>query len=111
MTGRRLTALFPIGCCEKKRELLIYQKLSRSVLSENELDLRYVLGLGPFGALGNLKADSLSFVQGFEASILDCREVNEDILATFNLDEAITLLSVEPLDFTFSQCGFLLLQK
>jgi hypothetical protein len=47
----------------------------------------------------------LSFVQRFVTIILDCGEVNEHVLATVNLDEAKTLLGVEPLDFAFSQCS------
>jgi hypothetical protein len=72
---------------------------------QNELDFGYILGLGAFGALCNVEPYSLSFVQRFVTITLECGEVNKHILATVNLDEAKTLLGVEPLDFAFSQCS------
>jgi hypothetical protein len=72
---------------------------------QNELDFGYILGLGAFGALCDVELYSLSFVQRFVTITLECGEVNKHVLATVNLDEAKTLLGVEPLDFAFSQCS------
>jgi hypothetical protein len=58
--------------------------------------------LRTLGSLGDVETDSLSFVQRFVAATLDRGEVNENVLATINLDEAKSLLGVEPLDLTFS---------
>ncbi len=55
--------------------------------------------LGPFNYF---ELHSLSFVQRLKAIILNLSIVDENILTTIDLDEAITFLGVEPLDFTFS---------
>jgi hypothetical protein len=67
--------------------------------------------LEPLGALHDVKPDSLSFVQRLETIILDLLVVDENVLSIVNRDEAITLLGVEPLDFTFSHAVFSLLKK
>ena len=49
-----------------------------------------------------LERDGLTLVEGLEALRLDLGEVDEQVVATLALDEAVTLVSVEPLNFTFS---------
>jgi len=50
----------------------------------------------------DLECHSLTFIKGLEALALDLAVVDEDIVSVFVRDETITLVSVEPLDSTFS---------
>src|SRR5258707_1814588 len=71
-------------------------------------DRAVALNLEVFGrslaAIGNLFVfDGLPFVKRRKPSFLNCRNVNENVLATVaGLDESITLSRVEPLHRTFS---------
>src|ERR1700741_32588 len=62
-----------------------------------------VLGRG-LAAIGNLFVfDGLSFIERRETSLLNRRNVNENVLAAIaGLDETITLGRIEPLHRTFS---------
>jgi hypothetical protein len=42
----------------------------------------------------------LTFFECFVAVHLDCGKVNEYVSAFFRLDESVTLLSIEPFNFT-----------
>src|SRR5262249_12858289 len=61
-------------------------------------------------ALHNLERHTLAFGQRLVAVHRDRREVDEDVVAAFALDEAIALLVREPLDGALSQT-FLLADK
>lgn len=55
-----------------------------------------ILGLRPFGSLGDIKLDALSFFQRAETTALDDRIMDEDIASVILLNESITLLITEP---------------
>src|SRR5919109_716302 len=57
-----------------------------------------VRGLGTLGTLDDLELDTLAFGQGLEAFHRDRGEVDEDVVATLALDEAVALLVRKPLD-------------
>src|SRR5215204_3433933 len=48
-------------------------------------------------ARADVELDPLTFLEGAVAVLLDCRVVDEDVVAVFALDEAVALLGVEPL--------------
>src|SRR5579864_4059979 len=58
------------------------------------------LCLPPLGSLYDGKLNRLALFQAAETVSLNCREVNEDILAVLPADESITLRVVEPLHCT-----------
>src|SRR4051812_46357671 len=71
-----------------------------------------VLRLRTLGALRDVELDLLVLVEGLVAPRLDCRVVNEDVIAAVLLsDEAEALLGVEPLDGALSHAGVLLLLR
>src|SRR5450756_864854 len=47
------------------------------------------------------EGNGLTLVEALEALALDLGEVHEQIVATLTLDEAVTLVRVEPLDLAF----------
>ena len=57
-----------------------------------------VFRLGPFLALRYFHGDPLAFLERLEAFHLDGAVVNEDVLSAFSLNEAKSLVVVEPLD-------------
>jgi hypothetical protein len=56
-----------------------------------------VLRLGALLALGDVELDLLPFIEAAVAATGDRAEVHEHIRATFNLDEPVALVAVEPL--------------
>src|SRR6516165_3616238 len=71
-----------------------------------------VLRLGSLLALRDVELDLLPFVEAAVAATCDRAEVHEHIGATFNLDEAVAFVAVEPLhralchlDLLHSGCG------
>src|ERR671910_819456 len=72
---------------------------------------RDVRRLGALGALDDFELHALTFGQRLVALHRDRGQVDEDILATLTLDEAVTLLVREPLDGALSQLCFLLAMK
>jgi hypothetical protein len=56
--------------------------------------------LGTLGALFNIELNLLAFLQVTISIALNCGEMDEDVLSTFTLDEAETLITIEPLDST-----------
>jgi len=70
-------------------------------LIRNELLRDDVFGLRTFLPLGHFHRDLLPFLQSLESFHLDGGVMYEDILTTFTLDEAKTLIVVEPLDGPF----------
>jgi hypothetical protein len=60
-----------------------------------------VLSLRTFLPLGHFHSDLLPFFQSLESFHLDCGVMYEYILTTFTLDEAKTLIVIEPLDGPF----------
>src|SRR4051812_28231816 len=67
-----------------------------------DLGRRDVGRLQTFGALRHFEFDSSAFIQGAISLRLNRREVNEDVLSVFTLDEAIALGRVDPLHSTFN---------
>ena len=68
------------------------------------LELLYLDCRRSFGALFNFKADTVTFLQAFEAGSFDGAMMNKDILsAIVNRDKSETLLIVEPLYCTLSR--------
>src|SRR6185436_17354256 len=61
------------------------------------LDGRHVRGLSALGALHDLELDALTLGQRLVALPRDRGEVDEDVLPTGALDEAVTLLVRKPL--------------
>ena len=59
-----------------------------------------VAGLRSFGSLLNIELDLLTFRQVAETIALNGGEMDENVLATFALDEAEALVTVEPLNCT-----------
>ena len=58
--------------------------------------------------MGDLVADFLTLVEGFQSGALNGADVNEDILAAFvRLDEPETLGGIEPFDGTTCHLGLL----
>src|SRR5262245_21026533 len=57
-----------------------------------------VRGLGTLGTLDDLELHTLAFGQGLEAVHRDRGEVDEDVVPTLALDEAVALLVRKPLD-------------
>src|SRR5262245_28239221 len=64
--------------------------------------LNNVGSLETLGPLDHIELHLLTLGQALEALSLDGGEVDEDILAPFLLDEAVTLGVVEPLHFSSS---------
>src|SRR2546429_8860359 len=71
-----------------------------------------VLRLGSLLALRDIELDLLPFVEAAVAVTCDRAEVHEHILATFNLNETVAFVAVEPLhralrhlDLLRSGCG------
>src|SRR4029453_5247917 len=62
------------------------------------LERPHVRGLRAFGALSHVELDGLALVQRAVAARLHGAEVHEDLPAGLGLDEAVALVSVEPLD-------------
>gem|GEM_PF-2305905 len=62
-----------------------------------QLELLYLDCRWSFGALLDFEADTISFLQAFEAGTLDGAMVNKDIFSAFSRDKSVTLLIVEPL--------------
>src|ERR1041385_4269120 len=71
--------------------------------SDGSLDGLDVRGLSALVALNDLERHALAFGQRLVAIHCDCREVDEDVVAAFALDEAVPLLVREPLDGALSQ--------
>jgi hypothetical protein len=90
--------------CYAQKSPLITQRAFLCVLAFNLARLLYVGGLEAFRALGDVERYGIAFSKGFESVALDRREVNEDVLATFLLDEAETLCVIEP--FNLALCHF-----
>src|SRR3954454_470191 len=65
------------------------------------LGRRDVGRLQTFGPLRHLELDASALIQGAISLRLNRREVHEDVLSVFTLDEAIALGRVEPLHCTF----------
>src|SRR5690606_35052788 len=67
------------------------------------------LRLAPLGPVDDLEIDDLAVIEGLEAVDRDLRPVDEDVVVPLNLDEAVALLRVEPLDgaspHTFPTCS------
>jgi len=59
-------------------------------------EFHHILGLWPFGSLGDIKLDALSFFERTEATPLDDRIMDEDISSIILLDESIAFLIAEP---------------
>src|SRR5262245_25938889 len=55
-------------------------------------------GLGTLGTLDDLELHTLAFGEGLEAVHRDRGEVDEDVVPTLALDEAVALLVRKPLD-------------
>lgn len=54
--------------------------------------------LEPFRALADLEGDGCTFIEGFEALLLDVRVVDEDIFVVLlGIDEPVAFVVVEPL--------------
>ena len=67
---------------------------------DEQLELLYFDCRWSFGALLNFEADTIAFLQAFEAGTLDGAVVNKNIFSVFNRDKSETLLIVEPLHST-----------
>src|SRR5687767_9586866 len=78
---------------------------------ESGLDRGDVRRLGALGALDDLELHLLTLGQRLVPLHRDRGEVDEDVLATLTLDEAVPLLVREPLDGALSQLCFLLAMK
>jgi len=72
--------------------------LSFTTSSCEQLFGDYVFRLRPFLSLRHFHRDLLSFLKGFEAFHLYCCVMYEYILTTIALDEAKSLVIIEPLD-------------
>src|SRR5215208_8014825 len=83
------------GCQTSRRQGLSWAERSESVLLFEE---PHMGGLRALLAFGNLKLDGLALFQRAVAGGLNRAEVDEDIGAAIDGDEAIALVSVEPLD-------------
>lgn len=59
-------------------------------------------GLLAFFAVGDVEFDNVAFIEGAISAAADFRIVNEQIGAVVLGDEAVALVTVEPLDFTTS---------
>src|ERR1700751_2198708 len=68
----------------------------------NLRDYDDLVGLRAPVALRDLELDPLPLFEGAVAIRLDSREVDEDVLATVDGDEAVSLVRVEPLDGALS---------
>jgi len=68
------------------------------VFSAGFLCLADVGGLQALRAFGDLELDLVALGEALEALGLDGAVVDEDILTALDLDEAVTLRIVEPLD-------------
>ena len=71
-------------------------------LPANLRDYDDLVGLRASVALRDLELDPLSLFEGAVAIRLDSREVDEDVLATVDGNEAVSLVRVEPLDGALS---------
>src|SRR5690242_3436392 len=67
----------------------------------------HVLRLGPLLALRDVELDLLAVLEAAVAATCDRAEVHEDIWATFNLDEPVALVAVEPLHRTLRHLDLL----
>jgi hypothetical protein len=63
------------------------------------------VGLWALGALRDLELDPLAILEGLVTIHLDGGEVNENIRAVVDRDEAVALLGVEPLNGALSHCA------
>jgi hypothetical protein len=61
------------------------------------LELNYICRLESFGAFDHLELHRSTFLQAAVTVSLDCRKVNEHILATLPLDKTIALTGIKPL--------------
>ena len=62
------------------------------------LENLYVFSLPALGAALHVEADCLTFLQRTVAVRLDGREMNENVFAVLSLNEAKTLVAIEPLN-------------
>ncbi len=67
---------------------------------DGQLELLYFYCRWSFGPLLDFEADTITFLQTFEAGPLDGAMVNKNIFSVFNRDKSETLLIVEPLHST-----------
>src|SRR5438034_779261 len=90
---RRRAGLQPT-CPRKPRHCPASGQTVAAGASADDLD---VLRLGPLLALGDVELDLLPFLQVAVATTGDRAEVHEHVRATVHRDEAVTLVTVEPL--------------
>jgi len=62
------------------------------------LEFHDLLRLQTLGAFRNNEFDLVAFAEGFESGGLDCRVMDEDVIAGCSFDETVALFVVEPLD-------------
>jgi len=95
-----------MGALYKKRgnlPLFTDREVRNSVLSffcqihPHSLCFGYVSGLCPPASIHNIKADLLTFGQGFKSFLNDRGIVDENITAAIPLNETITFFLTEPL--------------
>src|SRR5215470_2525550 len=72
-------------------------QLSGAVAAVALADDLDVLRLGPLLTLRDVELDPLPFIEAAVAATCDRAEVHEHIWATFDLDETVALVAVEPL--------------
>ncbi len=75
--------------------LLDRDMISKSARSR-DLQFNHVGSLRTAISLRNFEFDFLTFFQSFEAIALDCREVDEYVVAVFNGDKAVSFFCVKP---------------
>ena len=74
------------------------------------LEAGNVLRLQAFGSFADLEFNRLPFVERFVSIHLNCRKMDEYILAGLALDESVAFAGVEPLDCSlFFHCYYLAL--
>jgi hypothetical protein len=78
----------------------------KSALSR-DLQFHHVRCLRTTVALCDFELNRLAFFQGFEAVALDCREVNEYIVAVLYGDKTVAFFCVKPLNCTFQMKNLL----
>src|SRR5215470_6900852 len=78
--------------CEGARRVRLAQ-FSRSYIDEFD-----VSGLGPFGSLGQIVLDLLSFLQRAETLGPNFAVVHEDVAGILRPDEPVPLRVIEPFD-------------
>jgi hypothetical protein len=75
-------------------------RLSPQALFVNLVYSSNVACLWSLGSLLDIELDPLAFLQVAESITLNSGEMDKDVLSTFTLDEAETLITIEPLDST-----------